>query len=517
MTSWQFTPPALLYLAATLLSFGFSIYAWQLRPVRGAILFSLMNSFTGIWSFGYLIGFFSALPTVKLFMLRVEYLGVIGTVTLWFFYIARYTHNDPLLSRKFILIISIIPALTFLQILTVRQHNFFYRSYEFVYDMGLLVSAKEYGPGFYLWIGYSYTIMIISVGLLVRGMFSMPDRFRNQIVLLVVVSTLVLIPNLFLVLDIHPLAPYDPTSMTFVVIGILMIFTMRYLRFLDVVPVAYHLVFDSIKNGVIIIDERTRVQELNPAAQALLKRTQKEVLGKPIFEIFPERQNLIDSLGFILEAKTEIKLNQDQFFELQITPIINQSGEADGRIIMFYDISDRKKAELDLRRQVSIDPLTGVFNRRYFFSFGAQVFHHARQLKHDLSLLLVDIEQQKRINRLYGHKTGDQVLKFIASHLKKHLRHQDLLSRYNGEEFVILMPDIPPTNANAIAQQIQLSLAHKPHNIRNLPIPITVCIGMASIDFTSDASLDVLIDKAEQALCTSKATRGEIANEQMND
>jgi len=504
MSSWQFTPIALLYLAAVIISLGISLNAWRLRPARGAYTFSVMALSSGIWSLGYLLGFFNADPTWKMIMLRVEYFGAHGAVMFWLWFVASYTHNTSLFSRRAVALLSFLPSITFLLVLTVPLHNFFYISYDFIFNGNLVLFVKDYGPGFYLWLVYAYSTMIGGAGVLIRGMFNMPEKFRSQIILLILVILLVLFPNLFYVIGNNPLAPYDPTCLTFVLVGILLIITMRYFRFLDVLPVAHDLVFNSVKNGVIIVDERTHIQELNPAAAELLNSSQGELLGKPIAEIFTDHHNLINNLHVIVEAKTEIKINQDRFFELQITPIINQSGEADGRIIMFYEISDRKKAEDELRRQVSIDPLTGVLNRRYFFTLAEKVFNHTRRLKRDLAILMVDIDDLKKVNQQHGHAIGDLTLVAIVNHLKKITRPEDILGRLSGEEFVVLMPEVSPETAEKIAGRLHQQISGHHLEIDNIPIDITISIGAASIDFEEDYDLETLIVKAEKALYGAK-------------
>lgn len=96
------------------------------------------------------------------------------------------------------------------------------------------------------------------------------------------------------------------------------------------------------------------------------------------------------------------------------------------------------------------DPLTITFNRRHLAILGEQIFRHARRYQHPLAALMLDIDHFKKINDRYGHAVGDLVLKKLAEYLQTNLRASDVLGRYGGEEFVVLMPE---TNLN-MAQQI---------------------------------------------------------------
>ncbi len=503
MSTWQFTSFAWFYLAAVAISFGLAYFGWRMRPVQGTKTFSLMALSTGLWSLGYLLGFFSADPGWKLIMLRVEYLGIIGAEFFWLLFAVSYSNFKQWLSPKALTLLTIIPAISFLQVLFIQQHTFFYRSFSFPEAGGLVIFEKVYGPGFYLWVGYAYLATFAGIVILILGMINMPEKYRLQLIPLILVIIFIISPNILYILGANPIAPYDPTSLMFMVAGILLLITIRYLRFLDIVPVAHHLVFKNVESGVIIIDERAQIQEMNPAAEGILKIDRENVLGKSIQEVIPRYQDLLMRLQTSSEMGAEMRLDE-KYFEIQSTPISDRGGASQGRIIMFYDITSRKQAEYELRLQAITDPLTGVLNRRQFFSLASPNFQQAKRYQRHLTTLMLDLDYFKQINDQHGHIIGDQVLISLAERLQEHIRTPDILARYGGEEFVILMPETDIESARTMAERLRTQIHENPIKTDIGPVSLTISIGIATLDIEIDSTIDRLIDRADQALYAAK-------------
>ncbi len=344
MNTWQFTPYALLYILAVAISYMLAYLAWKMRPVRGAAYFSLLTLATGTWSLGALLGFFNTDLGWKLIMLRVEYLGIIGTAFLWLLFVAAYTQFDQWLTRRAIALLAVVPVVAYILILTVQHHNLFYRSYGLTTGHDLILFTKVYGPGFYIMVGYGYILLLSGIVILFRVILRMPDQFRGQIRPLILAVVVILLSNALYVSGNNPIQPYDPTPLSFAVAGVLCMIAMRSYRFLDVVPVAHNLVFKNVNNGVIIIDRRGQILDMNPAAEHILNRTSEEALGKSAIDIFPEHTDLIKRFRDVLEVKTEIE-QDSRSYELQITPLTDHSQKPVGRIITLYDLTERKQAE----------------------------------------------------------------------------------------------------------------------------------------------------------------------------
>ncbi len=165
------------------------------------------------------------------------------------------------------------------------------------------------------------------------------------------------------------------------------------------------------------------------------------------------------------------------------------------------------EAEERLRNQAMIDALTGVFNRGELMSRAEEEM--ARVTRHgsdgdngELSLIMLDIDHFKRVNDTYGHQAGDAVLSKMSERIKQGLRLYDIMGRYGGEEFLLLLPHTDLTNACVVAERVRTSVAEKPFTFKEQSLAVTISLGICSI--TPGINLTDAINRADQALYRAK-------------
>ena len=344
MTSWQITPFFPVYLLAILISFTSAVLGWRMRPARGATYFSLMATGVGIWSLGYLLGFFNTNLAWKLVMLRVEYFGNISAVYFWIPFVISFIQYDRWLTKRTMILLGIMPLIALVQVLFINQHHFFYQSYQLASENGLVRFSKIYNIGFYIWAIYIYLSLIIGSVILLWGVFNRPKLFRMQNILIVLLILIILLPNSLYITGLQPLGPYDPTPLTFVLAGILFMFLLWKYKLFDMVPVAYHVVFKNVRIGVIIIDKKMRILEMNPASENIIGQSQNELLGSPVSQVLPDLSQLLKDNPEVTEIKTELVIEPDKrIFEVQKTPLVHGKKKDIGDIIMLYEITPLKQ------------------------------------------------------------------------------------------------------------------------------------------------------------------------------
>jgi len=158
---------------------------------------------------------------------------------------------------------------------------------------------------------------------------------------------------------------------------------------------------------------------------------------------------------------------------------------------------------LNIKKISSIDELTGVYLRKYIEDKFGQELIHARQNSGKLSVIMCDIDKFKMINDRYGHRKGDEILKQIGYQLKMSLRETDLVGRYGGEEFIIVLPNTGDEEAHVVSEKIRQSLESS--IALNEDEPITLSLGVATYP-DHGLNEEELIEKADQALYHSKNT-----------
>lgn len=350
MGSWQITPYFYLYLLATVLSFILATLKFNLPTSRSTKYYRFLVLGTGLWSFGYLLGFFNTDLEWKLMMMRIEMFGAICSAYFWFIFAVSYTQFEFKLTKQRMLLLAVIPIISFIEVLTIEYHNFYYKSYHIAPEGNLILFVKEYNIGFYSWAIYAYILDISGALVFIWGILHKPKLYLRQIIPITVAAVLLIIPNILYITHNNPLSPYDPTPLSFLAIGVIMVFLLKRYQLFEIVPIALHSVFRNVKSGVIIIDTNNRILELNPEAEEIIGETQNTVLGCPLPEVFPEYGKLAKGQNIVRDISTEIEVGHSKrIFELQITPIFDDANNMLGSVVMFYDITQRKHAlkELD--------------------------------------------------------------------------------------------------------------------------------------------------------------------------
>ncbi len=148
------------------------------------------------------------------------------------------------------------------------------------------------------------------------------------------------------------------------------------------------------------------------------------------------------------------------------------------------------------------DPLTGLFNRRHFFELAAREYYRARRYGKMLSVVMIDVDDLKKVNDTYGHLAGDRLILFISEQCRQQLRKADLAARFGGDEFILLLPETKLDQALRAARRIRDSvLGGIDTSTGN--IPASISLGVSTIDPTC-TSLEMLVNRADQALYTAK-------------
>ncbi len=151
----------------------------------------------------------------------------------------------------------------------------------------------------------------------------------------------------------------------------------------------------------------------------------------------------------------------------------------------------------ELKKRAMTDPLTGVINRRVFFDLAKQQEKLFRRYGTVFSLIMVDIDLFKHVNDTFGHQKGDSILQDVASLIKENLRESDILCRYGGEEFVVLLPQSDEQDAYDSAERIRRA-------VKNRVGIVTVSLGCADIKLSQEKTIGALISMADKALYKAK-------------
>ena len=165
-------------------------------------------------------------------------------------------------------------------------------------------------------------------------------------------------------------------------------------------------------------------------------------------------------------------------------------------------INERTNA--DLRRLATTDELTEIFNRRTIEAMATHAVAYARRSKSPFAVMLLDVDAFKQVNDTYGHAAGDQVLRRLVTTLVGSIRQQDVAGRFGGEEFIVLLPGTPETEAERVADRVRNVIANTPIEIGGRQLNITISAGVAGLDLKDDDARSLIL-RADRALYRAKA------------
>lgn len=200
---------------------------------------------------------------------------------------------------------------------------------------------------------------------------------------------------------------------------------------------------------------------------------------------------LINLLGVFYGQRTQ-RLHRNQFWELMEERRLRQALE--------LEVERREKLENELRQLATTDSLTGACNRRHFLELAAKEVNRSRRYGRPLAVMLIDIDNFKRINDTLGHAAGDQVLTRLARILRRTLRKTDAFGRLGGDEFAVLAPELDEDGARQMAERLREGMEV---TLPGADFPVTISIGVAAWSEPDD-TIEPAMYRADQALYRSK-------------
>jgi diguanylate cyclase (GGDEF)-like protein len=172
-------------------------------------------------------------------------------------------------------------------------------------------------------------------------------------------------------------------------------------------------------------------------------------------------------------------------------------------VIVAQRTAELELANQQLKLQSNTDSLTGLLNRRALYAAAEVLQAQRSRTASALTLVLMDIDHFKKINDLHGHVTGDTVLKVFADYLKQRLRAQDLIARWGGEEFLLLMPQTNPMQARHLIEELRLGIKQLP--LPELKVPLSATFGISAVKKQTDG-IEQAVKAADLALYQGKAS-----------
>jgi len=281
----------------------------------------------------------------------------------------------------------------------------------------------------------------------------------------------------------------------------------------------YRSIFEDSKDMIFIAMLDEQIIDSNPASRELLGYSRSEMVQMKMSEVLVHRHDkerldrLLWRQPVVKDYELELQHKEGNIIHCTVTLTLrkNEEGKVTELQGTVHDISAIKQAQAERTRAVEFeqlaitDPLTKIYNRRIFDEIAIKEWERSKRSKAPLGIVLFDIDHFKKVNDTHGHLIGDQVLVNLAELCSANLRSMDVFARYGGEEFVILMPDADETSAHQIMERLRTMVEKTPlATHENVDVVVTISAGIAMWKDAESTDISSLLERADQALYSSK-------------
>ena len=272
----------------------------------------------------------------------------------------------------------------------------------------------------------------------------------------------------------------------------------------------FEIIYNGSRDAIAILDTDTNFLDVNPAYCKLTSMSKSDLLKTSCVALTSpkdiERSKMaiqeVLELGFVENFEKECGMKNGKYITVNMSMSLLKNPT---RVLASVrDITKLKEQEKALELLAATDPMTKLYNRRYFSKTSESLLDLAKRNKTDIAIIMIDIDYFKNVNDTYGHKIGDDVIKTLSNLLQKLSRKSDIVARWGGEEFVILLPETNIDGALVISEKIRQEVQKIKISISTTKeVNFTVSIGVSKI-YLEDINIEPSINRADIALYEAK-------------
>lgn len=482
------------------LSILLAVHAYLKRKqLLYAKAFMIMSLFSAVYIIGHAMEIISREQFDIFFWIKVQYLSIPMLGPLFLIISMQYAGLDRFLTRKFLFLLFAIPAGTVFFAWTNEWHHMMYMTTGIKTGGNTIFADFTAGPWYIIHSIYKVCCMVSSVAVLVSYWASTGARHWKQIVALIIGIVLPMTVSFLYLMGLSPNG-VDPVPLTLCLTNSVYFWAIFGNKLFELAPLAKDRIFESMRDGVLVLDHEGKVIDFNKSAKAIFPILDCAIIGRMAHNVFPETNYSVIQM----EASMEWTDNQlEKCYQVDPAPIYNRQKKIIGKTIVFRDITEQKAMENKLRRLAYMDGLTNIYNRGHFLELANVALAESKEKQTPFSVILFDIDHFKQINDRYGHPGGDAALLQVVDNCRQLLGEDILFGRYGGEEFVLCLPDVSLYEAGEVAEQLRQRLFTSQFETNQGLASLTASFGVSEqVAWTK--SLDTLLYEADQALYASK-------------
>jgi len=523
---------AALFAVAAAIAFALTAVAWRHRATRGARPLALLMLGIVIWAGASAVMWSVPTRPEQVFWLRMMSFGT-WMVPVGFLNLALdVARIDRWRTPGRIALIAIPPFL-----LAVIEWLNPGRLYDRAF-MGLAVGSHTHyasvpGPLYWAFTMFAYAMIVLGLVIIIRVHRRSSGTERARTTILLIGAIVPFVASIVSESRLLPLSGLDLAPLAFLVTGTLWLAALSRGQLLDILPVARDALVEQMPDGVVVLDDRDRVADANPAALNILDVTRPAPVGQPAEillggvtdAVFSLRESVAGGGEKRGDAAVPIGCQDDcRYVDFRVTALDTGPRTRPAHLVVLHDVTEEREskrlletahAELErnhrlivalnekLQEQAIRDPLTTLYNRRFLEDSLPREMARAEREEASLAFLLLDIDDFKLINDSYSHSAGDAALKMVSEVLLSGARVADIACRYGGDEFLVVMVNADTDIAHARSNDLRKRIEERRVVWDQGEFSITVSIGVSSVPASGITAEDG-IAAADAALYRAK-------------
>jgi len=481
------TAPPLLVIALVLAgstSLFLAATAWARRRVPGARELAILLVGSALYSLAYAFELLRSDLDGILAFVALVYLALAIMMPAFLAFAWRITSGRKLPPLLFAALVAW-GLLAFVAVLTVRSHSFFYSNPSVSTDAPYPVIQFGRGPLYYLNFAMIELVAISGAVLLVIRALRSGGRQRLQSIVIALGGSFPIAASLGRLTGLVP-EWFDPSPLSFAATGAFTAFGMFKLGLVEIVPAARELAIDALRDGFVVTDTRGAVVDANRAARSLLGWPDGMSAGE--WNLRSAADGAFSELLADGAGRVEVRLaeqvsgeDHERHIRANAYPILSPRGEIRGLSLLLVDQTETVEMLERLKELADKDGLTGLLNRRRFLELASREIALAARSPRPLALILADVDRFKLVNDRHGHEAGDAVLMELSRRLVSTFRNVDLVGRYGGEEFVMLLTAAESVRVELAAERARRAVADEPVRWNGLELRVSMSFGCARV------------------------------------
>ena len=350
LMEYSFTIYSYIEFITALAALSTVILLWRFKRLAEVKFVIYLEILVALWATTYAFEFGTPDLQSKIFWSKLSYFGIAFLPLVYYLFTTAFSQKNHLLSKRNIILLLIIPAITLIMALSNDSHRLIWS--EVTLDEHQNMAIYKHGLWFWVFYGYSQIMIIAGLYNLISSVKRFTAYYRTQIITLIVASLVPVVANFIYVSRLNPFPGFDWTPVSFVITGLIIALGVMRFRMFDLVPLARNKLIDTMEDGVLVLNKDGLIEDCNAAIFQIFNLENRSIIKKKADEVF---MKFSDFHFFEFEQNDKTQLidleiqNETKYYQVRKTQILNQQNEFSGILLAFYDVTKIIKAEIELK------------------------------------------------------------------------------------------------------------------------------------------------------------------------